>query len=193
MILKHIFLESCIDIWIKLYLTQFHILIISLVMVSIELEESLTIGVQSCPYLSYSKQLGHYALNYMAALFIAFLFSFSEMGFRGDRVSLVCPLSYIDSIIWFSQWNSSSNTGNTENKIASYIGNPAYELKRLEPWEGRGWTIDTSNGNLIIPEVLLSDEDLYYCVLRPGAPDPSLVKLAVYGKILSQLFLFSLK
>ena len=39
-IFKHIFLENCISIWIELYLIHFHILIIVLVIVSLELKNS---------------------------------------------------------------------------------------------------------------------------------------------------------
>ena len=39
-IFKHIFLENCINIWIKLYLIKFQILIILLFIVSLELKNS---------------------------------------------------------------------------------------------------------------------------------------------------------
>ena len=47
---ESIFLENCLNIWIKMHLIQFQILIISLVIVSLELKEFLTIDMQSCPY-----------------------------------------------------------------------------------------------------------------------------------------------
>ena len=53
-----VFLQNGIDMWIKWYLIQFQILIILLVIVSLNLM-FLTTCVQSCPYQSYSKQLGH--------------------------------------------------------------------------------------------------------------------------------------
>ena len=68
-----------------------------------------------------------------------------------------------------------------ESRIASYISpGTVFSIIVEEPWKSRGWNVDTTNGELAIPEVLLSDEDVYYC---GGTENLHRVILSVHGEL----------
>ena len=51
----------------------------------------------------------------------------------------------------------------------------------IKQWNSRGWDLDTTRGDLIFPEVLLTDDDIYVCVeTNPSVPNIS--QFDVYGK-----------
>ena len=77
------------------------------------------------------------------------------VAFPGESVHLVCPCELVTSLYWY--WHSDSL------QIASYTTSPVYIIIVTQPWSSRGWYVDTANGDLVIPEVLLSDEGEYYC------------------------------
>ena len=97
-----------------------------------------------------------------------------HVAIEGSHVRLVCPGGQGDGMF---EWSFSSD--NNSALIASYI--PSDPVVRVEqPWESRGWTIDSTNGNLIIPMFVLADERVYYC---GGSKHKYSVKLDVYGEI----------
>ena len=52
-----------------------------------------------------------------------------------------------------------------------------------EPWKSRRWYVDTANGDLVIPEVIRSDEGEYFCGDNAGARRVRLwVELSVQGE-----------
>ena len=97
-----------------------------------------------------------------------------EVVFRGEATRLRCPIG-------FDRTKGMSWHNGSEIAIASYkITPPTTSWKINEPWAGRGWNIDKETGDLVIPEVLLSDESLYTC----GTENyPSEVSLGVFGKL----------
>ena len=90
----------------------------------------------------------------------------------GDSVNLVCPSGLVDPMYWTLGYPSSFR----HSQIANYTTSQVPSVNVEEPWESRGWTVDITNGGLVIPEVTVSDEDVYYC---GGNINPSPVSLWV--------------
>ena len=92
--------------------------------------------------------------------------------FPGDSGVLSCPLGLVTPMFW-----SLVSDGNKQ--ITSYIISPVVSVKVHEPWKSRGWNVDETNGDLVIPEVMLVDEGVYQC---RNTTISSLVILRVYGE-----------
>ena len=94
--------------------------------------------------------------------------------FPGDAVRLSCPNGPYSSMYWALDDDPYKRF---EMLIVSYA--PGSTLMVKEPWKSRGWNVDTTSSELVIPEVLLSDEDEYYC-----GPTGNLrrVTLSVHGE-----------
>ena len=106
------------------------------------------------------------AINYYVFL--------GHVAIEGSHICLVCPGGQGDGMF---EWSFSSD--NNSAQIASYIpSDPVVRVKQL--WGSRGWTIDSTNGDLIIPMVVLADERVYYC---GGIKHKYIVKLDVSGEI----------
>ena len=98
---------------------------------------------------------------------------------QGNSTRLQCPHGYsrfpYSTFFWYL---STQHTYDTQ--IVSYvIFSDVRSLIVLEPWKSRGWTLDTTNGDLVIPKVVLSDESTYSC---GGTSERIIVNLDVYGK-----------
>ena len=80
---------------------------------------------------------------------------------------------------WYSAWHDNDSVVNAESVVAYMLTLLDVNMIVREPWRSRAWNIDTANGDLVIPEVLLSDEGEYYC---GGTTDTSRVTLSVHGE-----------
>ena len=98
---------------------------------------------------------------------------------QGDEVRLSCPHENIYTVIyWYSAWYDDDPYGSYEWPVASMVRD--LDINVREPWRSRAWNMDITNGDLIIPEVLLSDEGEYYCGGTTGRP--TRVTLSVHGE-----------
>ena len=75
-------------------------------------------------------------------------------------------------------WTLGDLSGISQTEIATYVSSTS-SVSVKEPWKSRGWDVSWTNGDLIIPEVLLSDEGEYYC---GGTKPRSLLVLHVHGE-----------
>ena len=78
------------------------------------------------------------------------------------------------------QWILGDASANSDSQIASYVTIVPSKIRMGEPWKRRGWKLDTTKGDLIIPEVLLVDEDEYYCAGKTQSR--SLIRLGVHSE-----------